>query len=231
MIFRNDTRRPGAFTVTELLVSICLIGVLVAVLVSGLQSIRSIAGSTRCLNNLKEIAAGLLLYAGEHNGILPKTFDEETKTPWMMAISIHNNYLPSYRKDEHFQLWHCPSWIPLTVDDPRGKAPWLNVYGFVKPMGGHYDVIDRTLALHTPRTPLLADSLDEKPAGALSYQNYVAFADQPKTTWKIHLRHQGRANIAFADGHCESLNAEALTTLKVGVNQVSIKQWSERKSP
>ncbi len=62
-----------AFTLIELLVVIAIIAILAALLTPALKGARDSAKRTHCMNNLKQIAAGLAMYAGENDGKLPSS--------------------------------------------------------------------------------------------------------------------------------------------------------------
>jgi prepilin-type N-terminal cleavage/methylation domain-containing protein len=67
---RKRPRSNKAFTLTELLVIIAIIGILAALLLPVLSRAKASGKRTSCLNNLKQIATGVHMYAGDFNGIL-----------------------------------------------------------------------------------------------------------------------------------------------------------------
>ena len=69
---RGNTRRSGAFTLVELLVSISIIGVLISLLLPSVQAAREAARRTQCMNNLKQLSLGTLSYEAA-KGELPKS--------------------------------------------------------------------------------------------------------------------------------------------------------------
>src|SRR5467141_3519609 len=60
----NTTR---AFTLIELLVTIAIIGILAALLLAVLSSVRLKAQRIHCLNNVKQLALGSFMYASDNS--------------------------------------------------------------------------------------------------------------------------------------------------------------------
>ena len=63
--------RPGAFTLIELLVVIAIIAILAAILTPALSSAKAKAAQAHCINNLKQLGAGMMMYLDENNDTFP----------------------------------------------------------------------------------------------------------------------------------------------------------------
>jgi prepilin-type N-terminal cleavage/methylation domain-containing protein len=69
-IFANRSHR-SAFTLVEVLVVIAIIAVIAALLMPALSKARERGLAMVCLSNTKQLALGLVLYADDHDGVLP----------------------------------------------------------------------------------------------------------------------------------------------------------------
>jgi len=66
-------RKPsGGFTLIELLVVIAIIAILAAMLLPALARAKESSKRANCLSNLHQMGIGMLIYADEHNGVMPR---------------------------------------------------------------------------------------------------------------------------------------------------------------
>ncbi|MDH7571512.1 MAG: prepilin-type N-terminal cleavage/methylation domain-containing protein, partial [Armatimonadota bacterium] len=73
---RSTPVKKRGFTLIELLVVIAIIAILAAILFPVFARARENARKSTCLNNMKQVGAGLLMYAQDYDEVLPPRNDQ-----------------------------------------------------------------------------------------------------------------------------------------------------------
>ncbi|EIP99534.1 prepilin-type N-terminal cleavage/methylation domain-containing protein [Opitutaceae bacterium TAV1] len=220
----NTTSRSHAFTLIELLTVIAIIGILAAILIPTIGSVRKSAKQAQCLSNVRQIGLAVILYAAENKGEGPTCKQDEWTVPYSKLAT--GNYV------SNFDIYTCPE------DTREQKIDFNRAYGagslstIVKISYGISEVVLNTDAksgmlsyvkladMPSPSiVPLVADSV---------YWLINGFSDavrtrvtnagwtgdkwsQPTTLDPDLKRHKGGSSVCFMDGHARVVDQE--TTL------------------
>jgi prepilin-type N-terminal cleavage/methylation domain-containing protein/prepilin-type processing-associated H-X9-DG protein len=204
------------FTLIELLVVIAIIAILAAMLLPSLHRSKAQAQATYCMNTLSNISKGVAMYADDNDGFIPWLnnkdqwafpADEYVGGKWRMS----DLDLPEYSDvlgGAGFSDRSSPVWwdCPTLREHVRGFLRDLNYGIFYKNNAGMQIRLS-----HIPNPSmdaLYADSNHEAGAEPLgnpwiSVTNAGHFNNSTGLTGITPIRHQGRYNVAFGDGHLE----------------------------
>lgn len=232
MPFSLSGRRPAAaFTLIELLVVIAIIAILAAILFPVFAQAREKARQTVCLSNCKQMGTALMLYLQDYDETFPKA--ETIVAPAQNGLGPHNVisaratwpwFLGPYVKN--VAIFDCPT-SPDRTENLTG-VNWANDGNY----GYNYDGLTRDV--NTPGRSLaelddsagtfvIFDSGDpvvrsgtNNWAGLLEELDLNLNCDENRWTGGYNkeagLRHAGRANVVFADGHAKSVDWRQLLT-------------------
>lgn len=211
-----------AFTLVELLAVIALVGVLAALLVPALDQGREAARAAACATNLRQLAAAALSYAADHGGEFPwgMRIEGGETACWDFITGAGGKARPGLIWERipecaSGRVLQCPSFV-------GGNANWrgdpytgynYNCSYVGKVEGDPGDRAGPALQsqIEVPaRTALFGDG--QYARGANKFMRaperdaaHDGSGNGIRSAGTQGFRHRGRTNVAFADGHVESL--------------------------
>jgi len=207
---KNPVLYRRSFTLVELLVVVALTAILLALLMPALKSVRNQAKSVTCVSNLRQCGAAAHLYMNEWNGLLTTyEYNGVFDITWYESL-MRGSYLPTN------SVSLCPAWTPYkrsageSVADisyltygTRWSVP-LEYVSFVAGIGSQQWRYIKTSEVRNPADfPVYGDSFH---TGADAYygRQIHSFYNSAAASGLLHLRHAGKANLWFLDGHVET---------------------------
>jgi len=201
-------RRVG-FTLIELLVVIAIIAILAAILFPVFAKAREKARQTSCLNNLRQIALGVRMYADDCDGVMPYV---QQSVIWgqVGSLGLYSwlQVIQPYIKNT--QIYLCPSGPSSAITHYSFNAAAMSLAGtIVTGVAGEYTLDGPPTPAEAPMifdagtpSPSWADasSGDADPTN----ENQIAGAESDAATnFTLPGRHNDGSNVAFVDGHCK----------------------------
>lgn len=221
------------FTLIELLVVIAIIAILASLLLPSLALAKEKAKSTKCLSNLKQMTLAAFLYTGDHREEYPWTFtlfggqqDRKTWFTYIQPFQQNTNVLicPSrsvqfehlYATDQtasnysaNFELGGC-NWVQGPwYFEPRKSTQVVNPAGTAYMTDGGSQPKSTENALEC----VTVDSMEkpgcwilDDPITSRACLGCVLNPGDPNWGGPL-LRHNGRSNVGFVDGHIDTLKS------------------------
>jgi prepilin-type N-terminal cleavage/methylation domain-containing protein/prepilin-type processing-associated H-X9-DG protein len=205
---RRAARR--AMTLIELLVVLAIIGMLIALLLPAVQSVRAASRSTKCKNNLRQLGLAIHMYANIHDGYIPDScHDGDIPFSWVNTLAPFQENVDSIRI--------CP-------DDPSGEAR-LAIRSTSYVLNGYVVINDRPDSVRslwrlqsTTRTLIAMEGSVTRPV-EFEYEHVESYGWFNKRDFAAGLtfrnvcnevqvdQHSQGANYLFGDGHVETIPA------------------------
>lgn len=214
---RKPAARSIAFTLTELLVVIAVVGIVAALLLPALAQGKASARRTQCADNLRQMAIATQLYWNDHDDLTFRYLDGATnggRIYWFGWIKPgaegQREFDPAYGALHEYLGGQSPGICPSldyqdTVYKLKGRAAICS-YGYNRYLGGPSVPISRVIA--PAGMVLFADAAQvndfqapASPEHPLLEEFYYVDADEGLGYPNGHFRHDRRAQAAFVDGH------------------------------
>jgi prepilin-type processing-associated H-X9-DG protein len=114
-------RSKCRFTLVELLVAICVVGILIALFLPARSTARESALRTVCINNLRQIGLAMQSYHQKHGCFPPAYIADENGKPkhsWRVLILPFMGYGQLYSQYRFDESWDSPHNITLEAQMP-----------------------------------------------------------------------------------------------------------------
>jgi prepilin-type N-terminal cleavage/methylation domain-containing protein len=180
----RTVQEDRGFTLIELLVVIAIIAILAAILLPVLARAQERAIRITCLNNLRQIGVGMIIYAGDNKDVLIscRPVDGQPVT----TIGMYNQHAINYTDAVATasinipltnaiggapSVWQCPSEGPGTVSLNTGTTPnqWEIGYEYLGGVAWWYNPIASGIASASP-----VKTTTSKPEYTLAAENICA---------------------------------------------------------
>lgn len=202
-----------AFTLIELLVVIGIIAVLMSLLFPAIHRAHETSRSLTCQSKVKSIVEGMLMYAGDNDGVVPVSAD--SRTAWTISSKGQVSYFyPNGGLDIEFRHGAFMKYIGNDVPTRQRILRCIEAdtdtanYNYVLPseLGDSSTTVVRLQRIVNPATKIILVEMNGVGPKFDGHFNLGGSdGDQPAD---LHLRSgtTGYGSHGFADGHVESLS-------------------------
>ena len=231
-------RCKAGFTLVELLVVIAVVAILAALIFPSIMKSTAAAKAAQCVSNMRQIGGMISNYILEGRIVQYEYMPGQYERNWK-SILISQGFASPL---EINKVTYCPLWNPALSTYEGSPNNWF-CYGWdVGAMQVNYDNLTGMTSVTSPANTvsierassyiLLADSIARNPSAWTSnsdktknYQVAQISISGPNGSWNpegcLHLRHSGRANVLFLDGHVQAMIPAEIRSMLNTRNQVT----------
>jgi prepilin-type N-terminal cleavage/methylation domain-containing protein len=207
------TRR--AFTLIEMLVVIGIIAILAAILLSALATAKQKGQQTVCISNVRQLTLAVIMYADEHHDVLPPTAYNDSNGNEVDWPSLLDSYIGHVAK---VQL--CP-----TDRFSKLNSYGLNELAFVDLTDPNPGPPTHLASYHRPSETIMQGDIGTEDDFVTPRPDTLKLTAPGSTLnddedARPSIRHSGRCELGFMDGHEEHWYLYQFYT-----NQIPTNKW------
>jgi len=212
----NPTRSRLGFTLIELLVVIAIISIVASLLFPAFVRIRKSAANANCVSNLHQLGTALLLLVGDKSpNLTVHYYDGSKETTWASDL-VDNGYISS---ETMKKVARCPSLATPKnhIDNYSFFCYGLNQLATLKIVSNPaLDKQINTMTLSSrSKAAILGDSILQPGYQGFNAYQWLFFGfGNDGDGGIVHVRHNGRANLFFLDGHIEAMTPVEIRSLQ-----------------
>ncbi|MDO9465169.1 MAG: prepilin-type N-terminal cleavage/methylation domain-containing protein [bacterium] len=229
MVTRKNKKGFSGFTLIELLVVIAIIAMLSSILLPALSKAREKGRGAVCISNLKQISLAFIMYADDNDGWYPPASSQDNNRRWhgerpdASSPFVISEQTPIYPYLKNKEIRACPSFKKYLATGAVAYEEGCGGYGYnCQYIGGTPDAWpfpfltpakDKEIKNST-ETIMLTDVAILNSGQIIEYSYVEAPTNEhwgSNNDPSIHFRHNGKANVAWCDGHVTSERLGSVT--------------------
>jgi prepilin-type processing-associated H-X9-DG protein/prepilin-type N-terminal cleavage/methylation domain-containing protein len=214
------------FTLVELLVVITIIAILASLLLPALKKARESGKGIVCISNFKQVGTAVCSYAVDYNGWTPPPYDGSYT--WACNLDrlgyvpgqapYNSDTVSATNKKGSVSIFVCPSHQPynfIYVSYTYGmrkwgqRNRWLNIFASPVRYRSTDFAVSGTIDV---KSALFVDSAAyySVNSGINQFYYFNPTADPNDGSVYPHMRHLGKCNCLFYDGHVEGVSGTSV---------------------
>ena len=229
--WKNVCPQRKNFTLLEMLLTVSVIAILLALLLPSLQAVLNKGRNITCISNMKQAGLLVIQYVDSNNGQCPYDDNVKKNVPWRAYPNLlagkesSKAVVAGLDKQQPSGQWICPS----SVNEAAGtyyRTSYQPTHGdggtSGKGFGGFY--YQETGGSHNKGVANESVGLVTAAQGGSAYysNNFFLFQNDAskRELCAMFQRHMLSANFLFADGH--------VSNIKAGSFNVNPKTWTQK---